>query len=98
MKPLSKTQIRFLKSKAHALKAVVIIAGKGLNENVQGAIEEALNHHELIKVKIKADSREDKAELADEIVKLTKAHKIQLVGHVLTIYRQSDELKIVVPK
>ena len=98
MKSLSNTQNRFLRSKSHPLKAVVIIAGKGLNENVQGAIEEALAHHELIKVKIKVDSREDKAELVDEILKLTNANKIQLIGHVLTLYRPSQEHKIVLPR
>ncbi len=76
----------------------MIIAGKGLNENVQAAIEETLNHHELIKVKIKADSREEKAELVDEIIKITNAHKIQLVGHVLTLFRPSEQNKIVLPR
>ncbi len=95
---LSNTQKRFLKSKAHPLKAVVIVAGNGLTENVLAAIEETLNHHELIKGKIKADSREDKAAVAEKILKTTKSQKIQLIGHVLTLYRQSDPAKIILPR
>jgi len=98
MKRLSNTQKRFLKTKSHPLKAVVIVAGNGLNENVLAAIEEVLNHHELIKIKIKADSREDKANIVNSIVKQTNAHQIQLIGHVLTLYRQSEQHKIVLPK
>ncbi len=98
MANLSNTQKKFLKSKSHPLKAVVIIAGNGLNENVLAAIEESLNHHELIKIKIKADSREDKAEIVEQIIKQTQSQKIQLIGHVLTLYRQSEQNKIILPR
>ncbi|HFB64998.1 MAG TPA: ribosome assembly RNA-binding protein YhbY [Aeromonadales bacterium] len=98
MSSLSNSQKRFLKSKAHALKPVVIIAGNGLSDNVLAAIEEALDIHELIKVKIKADDREEKNAITDRICQQTKAENIQSVGHVLTLFRPAKTAKIILPK
>lgn len=97
-KALSKTQIKFLRSKAHSLKPVVMIGDKGLTENVLEEINIALNHHELIKVKVRAEEREDKKAIIQSICKETKAHEVQVIGHVLALYRQSDDVKIILPK
>ncbi len=75
-----------------------MIAGNGLTKNVSAAIEEALERHELIKIKIKADSREDKESLAEKISSQSNATRVQLIGHVLTLYRQAKEPTLVIPK
>lgn len=97
-KPLSKTQIKFLRSKAHSLKPVVMIGDKGLTENVLEELNIALNHHELIKVRIRAEDREDKKAIIKAICQETKAQEVQVIGHVLALYRQSDDVKIILPK
>ena len=61
-------------------------------------IENALNHHELIKVKIAGADREVKQLIIDAIVRETKAVSVQTIGHVLVLYRQSEEKKIHLPK
>lgn len=98
MSQLSKTQSKFLRSKAHSLKPVVMIGDKGLTENVLEEINIALNHHELIKVKIRTEEREDKKAIIDAICKETKAQEVQVIGHVLALYRRSDDPKIILPK
>lgn len=95
---LSKTQIKFLRSKAHSLKPVVMIGDKGLTENVLEEINIALNHHELIKIKVRAEEREDKRAIIDAICKKTKGTEIQVIGHILALYRASDDAKIILPK
>ncbi|MBV34850.1 MAG: ribosome assembly RNA-binding protein YhbY [Rickettsiales bacterium] len=97
-KPLSKTQIKFLRSKAHKLKPVVMLGDKGLTENVLEEINLALNHHELIKVRIRTEERDDKKAMISEICKQTKAQEVQVIGHVVALYRRSDDVKIVLPK
>lgn len=97
-KPLSKTQVKFLRSKAHKLKPVVMIGDKGLTENVLEEINIALNHHELIKVRIRTEEREDKKAMISEICKKSKGQEVHVIGHVVTLYRRSDEVKIVLPK
>ena len=57
---LSNKQKQFLKGLAHPLKPVVQLGGNGLTEGVLAEIDNALNHHELIKVKVPSDDREEK--------------------------------------
>lgn len=95
---LSKKQINHLKGLAHSLKPVVLLGSNGLTEGVVAEIDNALAHHELIKVKIPTDDREVKALIVDAIVKETEAVKIQVIGKTLIIYKQSEEKKIHIPK
>ncbi len=95
---LSNKQKQFLKGLAHPLKPVVQLGGNGLTEGVLAEIDGALTHHELIKVKVPTDDREEKSLIMDAIVRETGAEKLQVIGHTLVIYRQSDERKIQLPK
>ncbi|WP_371189295.1 ribosome assembly RNA-binding protein YhbY [Thalassotalea maritima] len=95
---LSKKQITYLKGLAHNLKPVVLLGANGLTEGVIAEIDAALNHHELIKVKIPTDDREVKQLIVDAIVRETNAVKVQTIGKTLIIYRQSDEKKIDIPR
>ena len=95
---LTNKQKQFLKGLAHSLKPVVQLGQNCLTEGVLAEIDNAINHHELIKVRVTSEDREQKALIVDAIVRETKAIKLQVVGHVLTIYKQSDERKIDLPK
>ncbi|WP_026958546.1 ribosome assembly RNA-binding protein YhbY [Aliagarivorans taiwanensis] len=95
---LSNKQKQHLKSLAHPLKPVVLLGANGLTEGIMAEIELALDHHELIKVKIPTDDREMKQLIADTIVSNTKAVKVQTIGHILVIYRPSENRKIELPR
>ena len=95
---LNKKQIQHLKGLAHSLKPVVLLGSNGLTEAVVAEIDYALNHHELIKVKIPTDDREVKGLIVEAICRETKATKVQVIGKTLVIYRQSEEKKIHIPK
>ena len=83
---------------AHPLKPVVQLGANGLTEGVLAEIDNALGYHELIKVKVPSDDREEKTLIMDAIVRETKAEKLQVIGHVLILFRQSEEKKISIPK
>lgn len=95
---LNKKQIQYLKGQAHSLKPIVQLGNNGLTEAVVAEIDFALNHHELIKVKIPTDDRENKALIVDAICRETNATKIQVIGKTLIIFRQTPENKIRIPK
>ncbi len=95
---LTTKQKQFLKSLAHHLSPVVMLGGNGLTEGVLAEIDNALDHHELIKVKIAGTDRETKQLIIEAIVRETKAVNVQTIGHVLVLYRQSEEKKITLPK
>ncbi|MFK5915800.1 MAG: ribosome assembly RNA-binding protein YhbY [Woeseiaceae bacterium] len=95
---LNNKQIQHLKSLAHSLKPVVLMGSNGLTEAVIAEIDYALNHHELIKIKIPTDDRENKTLIAEAICRETNSTKIQVIGKTLIIYRHSEENKIRIPK
>ncbi len=95
---LSKKQIQHLKGLAHPIKPVVLMGSNGLTEAVIAEIDFALNHHELIKVKIATDDREVRALIIEAITRETNSIKVQAIGKTLAIYRQSEEKKIALPK
>jgi RNA-binding protein len=95
---LTTKQKQYLKQLAHDLKPVVMIGQYGLTEGVLAEIDLALNHHELIKVKIAASDRDTKKLIAEAIIRETEAAQVQLMGSVLSLYRQSEDKKIVLPK
>ena len=95
---LSTKQKQFLKGLAHHLSPVVMLGGNGLTEGVLAEIDNALNHHELIKVKIAGADRETKQLIIDAIVRETPSSNVQTIGHILVLYRPSEEGKIQLPR
>ncbi len=95
---ISNKQIQYLKGLAHPLKPVVQLGNNGLTEGVLAEIENALSFHELIKVKVPSDDKEEKRLIMEAIIGETKAMQVQAIGHVLVMYRQGDEKKISIPK
>jgi RNA-binding protein len=88
---LSNSQQRYLRGLSHGLKPVVLIGGKGLTEAVQAELDLALEHHELLKVKIAADSREARDEIVAELVVKSRSNLVQRIGNVATLFRRSKE-------
>ncbi|KJG14423.1 RNA-binding protein YhbY [Photobacterium iliopiscarium] len=95
---LSTKQKQFLKGLAHNLKPVVLMGANGLTEAVLAEIDLALNHHELIKVKVASEDRETKLLIVDAIIRETKAEKVQVIGKTLVLYRPSEARKIELPR
>ncbi|GLT18475.1 RNA-binding protein [Vibrio zhanjiangensis] len=95
---LSTKQKQHLKGLAHSLKPVVLMGANGLTEAVLAEIEIALNHHELIKVKIASEDRETKNLIVEAIVRETGAENVQVIGKTLVLYKQSDDAKIDLPR
>lgn len=76
-----------LKAKAHALEPFVHVGGAGLTDAVVAEVEKALTAHELIKVKIAGDDREQRAAVGEAICARTGAAAVHRVGKVLILWR-----------
>ena len=95
---LTTKQKQYLKGIAHSLKPVVLLGQHGLTEGVLAEIDAALAHHELIKVRVAGEDRETKQLIAQAILRETGAVQIQMMGNMLTLFRQAQESKFVLPK
>ena len=91
---LSSQQKRYLRGLTHSLQPVVTVADKGLSETVMAEIEGALTHHELIKVKMRAE-REARKQWIDEITRTCKAEKVHVIGQVACFYRRNPRKPVV---
>lgn len=91
---LSNRQLRFLRGLCHHLKPVVIVGNKGLSENVKTEIGNALDHHELIKVKLKTD-RDTRAAWSDQIQQSFGAEPVQSIGQVVSFYRRNPKKPVI---
>ena len=76
---------------AHDLKPFVMIGQNGLSESVLAELESTLLKHELIKIKLRVSDREEKQQIVDKILKVSKAVLVQVIGGVLVIFRSFDD-------
>ncbi len=94
MESLTNAQTRSLKAQAQRLKATLEVGKEGLSTKFLAALDDALKHHELIKVKF-GHFKEEKKELAPQLAEKSGSHLVTRVGNVVVLYRpkpvKSDE-------
>lgn len=102
MDSLQGFQKRFLRGLAHSLKPVVFVGQKGFTRTLADAMDDALDHHELVKVKfVEFKEKEKKLALVEQIEKTVPCQMVGLVGHVATFFRQQkdpEKRKILLPQ
>ncbi len=91
--PLTSQQVRALRAESHRLKLkpVVMIGNNGLSDNVMNELEQALSHHELIKIRVPALDKADKKQLIATICEQIDAELIQTIGFVVVLFRANPE-------
>lgn len=88
--PLTGKQRRALRAQGHHLEPVVIVGQAGVTEGVLGALSQALNDHELIKVKIN-EGPETRHEAAQRMAEGTGAELVQLLGRTALLFKKREE-------
>ena len=91
---LNNRQIRHLRGLTHNLQPVVMVADKGLTENVMAEIESALEHHELVKIKLKSD-RETRKVWQNTIASSCNAEIVHSIGQVACFFRRNPEKQVI---
>jgi len=96
---LKPSQKRYLRGLAHALKPVIMVGNKGITETLRAEFSLALEHHELVKVRLAGDDRAARAEQVTGLAEVGSAEIVQTIGKVACFYRRNDEApKIALPK
>ena len=96
---LTAAQTRFLRGQAHDLKAMLQVGGKGITDALLAEIDGALEHHELIKIKVAGEDRDARDAMIDTIADRAGAALVQRIGHTAILYRPSrDRRQIVLPR
>ena len=88
---LTNNQKKHLRKLAHNLRPIVIVGQQGLSYAVLSELESTMTNHELLKIKVRANNREEKQKIVNEILNFSKAALVQVIGGVLVIYRPFNE-------
>lgn len=80
-----------LKARAHSLDPLVTIGDKGLSASVIREIDRTLKAHELIKIRINAEDRDERAAAMEKICRALIAAPVQIIGKTLVVWRENPE-------
>ncbi|MDD7007580.1 MAG: YhbY family RNA-binding protein [Bullifex sp.] len=87
---LTSKQRAYLRGEAQTIDPIVMIGKDGLTENVTAALDEALTHHELVKVKFQ-QYKEDVKEIAFRCAELTSSVLVATTGFTAVFYRMNEK-------
>ena len=90
---VSSDQRAELRSQAHALKPVVLVGAEGLTDAVLAEIKVHLGAHQLIKIRVFGDEREERLAVYEQICDTLNAAPIQHIGKLLVIWKPEAAAK-----
>ena len=90
MSKLSTKQIAHLRGLGQRLEPTVHIGQAGLTDSFLTSLNQALENHELVKVKFHAH-KDEKKQLAPELAERSSSVLVQRVGNVVVLYRQQTD-------
>lgn len=99
MKKLKGSVRTYLRGLAHHLKPVVQLGKLGMTDSFIESVNQALDAHELIKLKF-TSFKEQKKVLAKEIEEKTRSEMVGLIGNIAIFYREhhdKEKRKIHIP-
>jgi len=92
---LTSKQIKFLKAQAHALHPIVRVGQHGLSDAVIKELDIALNHHELVKIKVAADDRDARETMLLSMKEQTRSQVVQRIGSMVVLFRRNEKKPVI---
>ncbi len=96
LESLSNFQIRKFKAAAQHLEPMFKLGKAGLTDGFVRSISEALDKHELVKIRF-VEFKEKKKELAPQLAEMTSSHLIMRVGNVMVLHRPRKTSEVTLP-
>lgn len=96
---LTSKQKKYLKGLGHHLKPIIQLGKDGVSKEFVANLDDCLEHHELIKIKVLENAPDERGEIALKIEKKAKGSVAQIIGKTLLFYRPfKEEPEIKLPK
>ncbi len=90
---LSEAQKKHLRGLGHKLKPLIMIGDAGLTDPVYAEYQATIDHHELIKVRVRVGDRDARDAIIQALCERAGATLVQRVGNVALLYRENPEKK-----
>lgn len=94
---LTTKQRSHLRALAHPLRPIVTTGQKGLTPAVLAEIDNALGHHELVKIRLNVADRAARETMTREICESTACERVQSIGRIAVIYRPAKKPVLELP-
>jgi RNA-binding protein len=94
---LTGKQKRHLRALGHSLKPIILIGKKEIEEALITEANAALDHHELVKVKLLDSCTTDKHDASDMLAEACGAEIAQILGKTFLLYRSATPPVITLP-
>lgn len=75
------------------LKPIVTVGKAGSDERIVKALDEALDAHELVKVKF-SDFKDAKRAIAEDLAASTSSEIVMIIGNIAILYREQEDLTL----
>ncbi|MDD2900106.1 MAG: ribosome assembly RNA-binding protein YhbY [Desulfuromonadaceae bacterium] len=95
---LTGKQKRHLRALGHKLKPLIQIGKKEIEDALIAETNGALDHHELVKVKLLESCMLDKHEASEALSCACQADVAQILGKTFLLYRAATPPVIILPK
>ncbi|MEJ2274286.1 MAG: ribosome assembly RNA-binding protein YhbY [Woeseiaceae bacterium] len=84
---LSEQQKKYLRGLGHELKPLVMVGDAGLSDSLRAEFESTLDHHELIKVRVRVGDRDERDAIISKLCADSSAVLVQRIGNIALLYR-----------
>ena len=88
---LTSKQKKYLKGLGHHLKPIIQLGKDGVSKEFVANLDDCLEHHELLKIKVLENAPNERGELAFQIEKKARGSVTQIIGKTLLFYRPFKE-------
>ena len=88
---INKAELKRFRTIGHRLKPIVTIAGNGPSQAVMEELNRALKDHELIKIRVNAEDRDDRAITIEQIRVDSGSQIVQKIGKVALLYKPATK-------
>ncbi len=92
---LTGKQKRHLRALGHSLDAVVQLGKNGLTDTAIGAAGDAIERHELIKVRLLTECPEERDDVAERLGAALGAQIAQTLGRTFLLYRRHPKKPVI---
>ena len=95
---LTGRQKRHLRGLAHSRHPLVRVGNNGATQAVAEELDRTLAHHELVKIKVESNDREERRDIITSLGEQCSAEIVQTIGKIAVLFRRNpDEPKITLP-
>jgi RNA-binding protein len=88
---LNDKQKKHLRGIAHDLKPIIHVGNSGVSDGLITELDQTLEHHELVKVKLRVGDRDARNHAIETMIEKTRASLVARIGNTAVLYRRRNK-------